>query len=73
LDYDTAQKVIECREKQWRMSSLTLTTQYKTIKETGPNQEIERTMVRKVYVDEDTCIGCGNCESICPEVFQLNE
>jgi ferredoxin len=30
-------------------------------------------MTRRVYVDEDTCIGCGTCEGICPEVFQLNE
>ena len=25
-----------------------------------------------VYIDEDECIGCGTCEEICPEVFQLN-
>ena len=30
-------------------------------------------MSRRVVVDQDTCIGCGTCESICPEVFQLNE
>ena len=30
-------------------------------------------MARKVCIDEDTCIGCGTCEGICPEVFQLNE
>ncbi len=22
-------------------------------------------------VDEDLCIGCGNCEEICPSIFQL--
>lgn len=22
-------------------------------------------------VDEDICIGCGNCEEICPSVFQV--
>ncbi|HDH06020.1 MAG TPA: ferredoxin [Nitrospirae bacterium] len=22
-------------------------------------------------VDEDLCIGCGNCAEICPSVFQL--
>lgn len=30
-------------------------------------------MARKVYIDEDECIGCGTCEEICPEVFKLNE
>ncbi len=23
-------------------------------------------------VDQETCIGCGTCESICPEVFKLD-
>jgi ferredoxin len=26
-----------------------------------------------VIVDQDTCIGCGRCEEICPAVFHLNE
>ena len=30
-------------------------------------------MARVVVVDQDECIGCGTCEGICPEVFQLNE
>ena len=30
-------------------------------------------MARRVTVDQDECIGCGTCEGICPEVFQLNE
>jgi len=25
----------------------------------------------KPIVDQDLCIGCGLCEDICPEVFQL--
>lgn len=24
-------------------------------------------------VDKDTCIGCGACPSICPEVFKLED
>jgi len=27
----------------------------------------------KVYVDKDTCIGCGVCEGICPDVFKMND
>lgn len=30
-------------------------------------------MSRKVYIDEDECLGCASCEEICAEVFQLNE
>ncbi len=29
-------------------------------------------MSKKVYIDEEECIGCGSCEEICPEVFRLN-
>lgn len=25
----------------------------------------------RAIVDEDLCIGCGSCEAICPEVFEL--
>lgn len=25
----------------------------------------------KAFVDHDICIGCGLCESICPDVFKL--
>lgn len=24
------------------------------------------------FVDRDACIGCGICESVCPEVFQMD-
>jgi ferredoxin len=27
----------------------------------------------KAIVDQDTCIGCGMCENICPEVFKLED
>lgn len=27
----------------------------------------------KASVDQDTCIGCGLCPSICEEVFELND
>lgn len=27
----------------------------------------------KAKVDENACIGCGLCESTCPEVFKMND
>lgn len=27
----------------------------------------------KPIVDRDLCIGCGNCEDVCPEVFEVRE
>ena len=29
--------------------------------------------MKKARVDQDKCSGCGNCEAICPEVFELGE
>lgn len=28
--------------------------------------------MRVPVVNRETCIGCGTCESICPEVFRLD-
>ena len=30
-------------------------------------------MARKVYVDQEECIGCGACVDSCPDVFRLTE
>ncbi|HID71710.1 MAG TPA: ferredoxin [Thermoplasmata archaeon] len=27
----------------------------------------------KASVDPDACIGCGLCENLCPEVFEMDE
>lgn len=27
----------------------------------------------KAFVDKDTCIGCGLCPSICPDVFAMDD
>ena len=29
--------------------------------------------MKTVKVNQENCIGCGMCESLCPEVFQLND
>lgn len=29
--------------------------------------------MRRVLVDHDECIGCGQCEQICPEIFELRD
>ncbi len=30
-------------------------------------------MAKRVYIEEDECIGCGTCQELCPEVFRLDE
>ena len=27
----------------------------------------------KVTIDEDACIGCGDCEALCPAVFEVGD
>jgi ferredoxin len=27
----------------------------------------------KAHVDKDTCIGCGLCPGICPEIFEMED
>ncbi|HOJ09312.1 MAG TPA: ferredoxin [Clostridiales bacterium] len=27
----------------------------------------------KAFVDKDACIGCGLCESLCPDIFKLED
>lgn len=29
-------------------------------------------MAKKVRIDEEECIGCGNCEDLCPAIFRLD-
>lgn len=30
-------------------------------------------MAKRVYIDEEECIGCESCVEICPEVFAFDE
>lgn len=30
-------------------------------------------IIMKAHVDKDTCIGCGLCPSVAPEVFQMDD
>ncbi len=27
----------------------------------------------KIKIDQEECIGCGSCQVICPDFFELNE
>lgn len=30
-------------------------------------------MSKRVYIVEEDCMGCGRCETTCPEVFKIDE
>ena len=30
-------------------------------------------MAKEPIIEQHECVGCGNCEEICPEVFHLND
>jgi len=30
-------------------------------------------MTKKIMIDQELCVGCGACESLCPEVFKLRD
>lgn len=30
-------------------------------------------MSKKIIIDQELCVGCGACESLCPEVFKLRD
>jgi len=30
-------------------------------------------MAKKLFIDEDECIGCGACVDSCPDVFIMND
>ena len=38
-----------------------------------PVSREEEKMSKRVYFDEEECIGCGSCEEVCPDVFKLND
>ncbi|MAF20417.1 MAG: ferredoxin [Parcubacteria group bacterium] len=27
----------------------------------------------KIKIDQEACIGCGSCQAICPDFFEMNE
>ncbi len=33
---------------------------------------MENKIIKEIRISED-CIACGNCESVCPEVFKVND
>ncbi len=30
-------------------------------------------MSKKIVINEELCVGCGACASLCPEVFELQD
>lgn len=27
----------------------------------------------KIKIDQEECIGCGSCQAVCPDVFEIND
>lgn len=27
----------------------------------------------KIKINQETCIGCGSCQAVCPDCFELNQ
>lgn len=34
---------------------------------------VGKKIMSKVVVNEELCIGCGTCESLCPNVFKIED
>ena len=39
----------------------------------APQRDKVKEMAKQVRIDQEECIGCGNCEDLCPEIFKLDK
>jgi ferredoxin len=37
------------------------------------DEKDEETSAKKIVIDSNTCIGCGTCEGVAPDYFQLED